>query len=96
MNTLFEVADVITKIEHPAISFSLTDLGIVKDIDLEDNIVSAVFVFPFPEIPIADTLIASIEDPIRKLGFDFKYSIRTMDDAERAEFMEMEKKGWKG
>ena len=96
MNTLFDVADVITKIEHPAISFSLTDLGMVTDIDLEDNTVLVVFVFPFPDIPIADALISSIEDPIREMGLDFKYSIRTMDAEEKASFMKMEQEGWKG
>ncbi len=96
MNTLFDVADVITKIEHPAISFPLTDLGMVTDIDLEDNTVSVVFVFPFPEIPIADALISSVEEPIRAMGLDFKHSIRTMDAEEKANFMKMEQEGWKG
>ena len=96
MKTLFDVADVITKIEHPFISYSLADLGMVTDIDLIENVVEVTFVFPFPDIPIANDLISSIEEPMRKMGFDFKYSIRTMDADEKANFMKMEQEGWQG
>ncbi|MCF8379670.1 MAG: iron-sulfur cluster assembly protein [Bacteroidales bacterium] len=95
MRTIFEVADVVTKTEHPAINHTLTDLGIVTDIDLRDNTVELVFAFPFPEIPIKDALIASIEDPIREMGLDLNYSIRTMDAEEKAQFMKMEKEAWR-
>lgn len=95
MKTLFDVADVITKIEHPFISHSLTDLGMLADIFLEDNTVELTFVFPFLEIPIAADLISSIETPIREMGLDFKYSIRTMDAEDKSRFMKMEQEGWK-
>ncbi len=95
MKTLEDVADVLTKIEHPYISYSLTLLGIVSKIDLIENTVEVVFAFPFPDIPIADTLINSISEPVKALGLDFKYSTRVMSDDEKALFMQLEKKGWK-
>jgi len=96
MKTLSDVAKVITKVMHPAINYSLTDLGIVTDVELENDIVSLVFAFPFPDIPIADQLIASIVKPINDLGLEVNYSIRIMTDEEKTVFMQMEQMGWKG
>jgi metal-sulfur cluster biosynthetic enzyme len=96
MKTLNDVANVITKVMHPAINYSLTDLGIVTDVELEDNKVVLVFAFPFPNIPIADQLISSIALPIKDLGLELEYSIRIMTEEEKAVFMQMEQAAWKG
>ena len=37
------------KVGHPAINYSLVELGILRDIELYDKRVSVVFAFPFPE-----------------------------------------------
>ncbi|MDX2444422.1 MAG: hypothetical protein QNK30_11540 [Bacteroidales bacterium] len=95
MKTIADVASVVTKIGHPAINYSLTELGILSEIDLIENTVEVVFAFPFPDIPIADTLINSISEPIKGLGLDFEHSTRIMTDEERAVFMQLEKEGWK-
>ena len=95
MKTIADVASVITKVGHPAINYSLTELGILSEIDLIENRVEVVFAFPFPDIPIADTLINSISEPVKALGLDFKYSTRVMTDDEKAMFMQLEKDGWK-
>lgn len=91
-----EVIDVISNVQHPAIGYSLLELGIVKDVEIEENIVTAVFAFPFPNIPIADQLISSISNPIKSLGLDFKYLIVVMNENEKAKFMKMEAEAWKG
>ena len=67
MKTFFDLAQKIIKVAHPFINSSLTELGIVTDIDLEDNTVSLVFVWPFPNIPIRDQLIDSIEDVVNEM-----------------------------
>jgi len=38
----------LSKVEHPAISYSLIKLGIVTDVELTGNKVKLVFEFPFP------------------------------------------------
>lgn len=96
MITIKEVVDVMQEVEHPAIRLSLIELGIVTDIELIDNDVVLVFAFPFPNIPIADQLIRSIEEPINKLGLNLKYQIRTMTPAEREYFLQLEASAWKG
>ena len=53
MKTIADVASAITKVGHPAINYTLTELGILSEIDLIENTVEVVFAFPFPDIPIA-------------------------------------------
>ena len=81
---------------HPYIDSSLTDLGIVTDIDLEDNMVSLVFAWPFPDIPIRDQLIQSIEIVVKDMGFNLEFTERIMTTAEKNDFLILEKQGWKG
>lgn len=95
MATIFDVADVLVKIKHPSINFSLTELGMIDDIDLDDNIVSLCFVFPFPKIPIAADLIKEVKDSLHNIGLDLKHTTRIMDVDEKGRFLKMEKEGWK-
>ena len=96
MKTIEEIVEVLRKVGHPAINYSLIELGIVTDIDLVDNTVELVFAFPFPNIPIADQLINSIAQPVKDLGLEFKHSIRGMNEEEKVMFMQLESQGWKG
>jgi metal-sulfur cluster biosynthetic enzyme len=96
MVTIKEVVDAMQEVEHPAIRMSLIDLGILRDIELIDNDVVVVFAFPFPNIPIADQLIHSIEKPINDLELNLQYQIRTMTPEEKALFLQLEANAWKG
>lgn len=91
-----EVIQVLSRVEHPSISYSLIKLGIVTDVELKANKVSLVFAFPFPNIPIGETLINSIADPLQGLGLELDYEIRIMSDAERQRFLQLEAEAWKG
>jgi len=95
MKTIFDLAQKITKVEHPYIKYSLTELGIVTDIDLEDNLVTLEFAWPFPEIPIRDELVNAVEKVVADLGFELKYTERVMTNMERNDFLALEKQGWK-
>jgi len=94
--TIKEVVDVLQGVEHPAISLSLIDLGILTDIELIHQDVVAVFAFPFPNIPIADQLIQSVNQAVQSLGLSLKYDIRTMTQDERERFLTLEAGAWKG
>ncbi len=91
-----EVLNVLSKVEHPAIRYSLLELGIVTDVELTGNKVKVVFAFPFPNIPIADFLIQSVAKPIKHLGLEFEYTTRVMNDEERNLFLQLEAEAWKG
>lgn len=88
--------DAISQVTHPSINFSLAELGILQDMDVVDKTVKATFVFPFPEIPIADALISSIQIPLKSMGYDFEYNTRVMTEEEKEKFLALEAKGWKG
>jgi len=94
--TQTEVKNAISNVEHPAINHSLVKLGIINNILLLGKKVIVEFAFPFPNIPIADKLIGSIEKPIKNLGLSFEHNVRTMNDQERSKFLQMETDAWKG
>ncbi len=95
MITQIEVENAISNVEHPAINHSLIKLGIISNILLLGKKVIVEFAFPFPNIPIADKLIGSIEKPIKNLGLSFEYNVRTMNDQEKSKFLQMETEAWK-
>lgn len=96
MITQEDVIKAISKVRHPAIDFTLLELGIVKNVKLMDNTVGLEFAFPFSNIPIADKLISSIEKPIQDLGLLPVCKVTVMTEEEKAKFMEMEAQAWKG
>ena len=96
MQTIENVNNAISIVEHPAISYSLVRLGIIKDIELVENTVILTFVFPFPGIPIADQLISSIQKPIEAMGLKLEYIVRIMKEVEKATFLQLESEAWKG
>jgi metal-sulfur cluster biosynthetic enzyme len=96
MITQIEVENAISNVEHPAINHSLIKLGIISNILLLGKKVIVEFAFPFPNIPIADKLIGSIEKPIKNLGLSFEHNVRTMNDQEKSKFLQMETEAWKG
>ena len=96
MKTEQEILEVISGVKHPAIDYSLLDLGIIKDIEIEDKTVGLKFAFPFPNIPIADTLIDSVKIPLNNIGYNLFTDIVLMTDEEKARFMKMESEAWKG
>jgi len=91
-----EVENAISTVEHPAINYSLVKLGIISNILLLGKKVIVEFAFPFPNIPIADALIGSIEKPVKDLGLSFEHTIRTMNDQEKSKFLQLETEAWKG
>ncbi len=96
MKTKEEVLELIASVMHPAINYSLVDLGIVRDLAINENSVEVIFAFPFPSIPIADALVNSISKPIVAEGIEFKYKIDLMTQDEKDKFMQMEVDGWVG
>ena len=85
----------LSKIMHPEVNHSLIDLGIIKNIEIVENKAKMIFAFPFPDIPIADVLVKSVEKPLRELGIRLSYNVRIMTEDEKNKFMIMEEEAWK-
>ncbi len=96
MLTIENIINAISEVQHPAINYSLVKLGIVKDIELSENTVILTFVFPFPDIPIEEQLISSIQKPIEAMGLKLEYIVRIMNENEKATFLQLEGEAWKG
>ncbi len=86
----------LNSIKHPAIDYSLIKLGILTKIKIVNGKLMAEFAFPFPNIPIADTLIASVADKIEEMKLDFEYTTRVMNEKERQHFLQLETEAWTG
>ena len=91
-----DILEAIKDIMHPAINHSLLDLGIVKNIKVEDDKAVIIIAFPFPNIPIAKQLINSVKLPVEKLGVEVKMETTVMNQEEVNKFLAMEQSGWKG
>ena len=92
----FKVIGIIESIQHPAIATSLVNLGILQDIDFEGDTVKATLVWPFANIPIKEQIINSVKAPLEKEGLKLEYTQRIMNDEEKENFLNLEKKYWRG
>ena len=96
MITKEDVLKTIENVKHPAIDLSLLELGVVQNVEVENNKVKVTFAFPFPNIPIADMLINSIKQPIIGLGAEVEDAIVLMTEEEKQRFLMLEQSAWKG
>lgn len=90
------LASAIAAVKHPAIKYSLNELGIIRQYYMKGKSLFVTFAFPFPNIPIKDKLISSVENPVKELGYSFEYEIVLMTEVEKNSFLKLEKLGWKG
>lgn len=91
-----EVRKAVAQVKHPAIDRTLVDLGILKDITVKGRNVTITMAFPFARIPIEDQLVASVREPIEKLGAEVEVEITVMTEKERRAFLAMEQESWRG
>lgn len=88
------VIEKLNSIKHPAINYSLIKPGILTSIKIDNGKLMAEFAFPFPNILIADTLIASVADKIEEMKLNFEYTTRIMNEKEHQHFLHLEKEVW--
>ncbi len=91
-----DVLKVVGQVKHPAIDYTLVDLGMIRDVSVEGQTVALTLVLPFAGVPIKQMLIDSVRKPLQDIGAELEVSEAVMTPDERTKFMEMEQKGWKG
>ncbi len=96
MITKEQAIEAIKEVKHPAIDRTLLDLGIVKHVSADEEKVYVTFAFPFPSIPIADTLISSISQPLQAIGATVLVDMVLMTEEEKQKFLQMEQEAWTG
>ena len=90
------IKELMNQVMHPAINSSLPELGIVKDVRMENGKAIVTMALPFPNIPIIDQLVTSIAEPIQKLGVDLAIEQVLMTPEEVQHFLKVEQENWKG
>lgn len=91
-----DLLQVVERVKHPAIDYTLIELGMIRDVSVEGRKVTLTFVLPFAGVPIKSMLIDSVRGPLEKLGAELEVSEAVMNPDELRKFQEMEHKGWKG
>ena len=93
-----DVHRAVGQVMHPAISRSLVDLGMAKDITMEHGKVTLTLALPFLEIPVSikDYLMNSLRKVVTDLGAEIEIRITGMNQEERQAFLAMEQESWKG
>ncbi len=96
-----ELINTIYNIEHPEIASTLKELGMIRNIEFNDNenSISVVLNLPMMTIPlqIRDMLINSIVESLKQKipGTKLKISLTQMTDLERRNFFTLSKQNWK-
>jgi len=92
------VRSLLSGVTHPAINKSLIDLGIIREISVEDENVLIIFALPFPNIPIQikDQMIQSILTPLKAEGIEPRIETTVMSQQELNNFLSLEQQNWKG
>lgn len=109
-STKVKIEKALKKIEHPEISSTLFELGMIKVLDIKEDKVTLTLKVPMLHIPIEDYLINEIKsavNPVRKNGLsngvkkengnlEVEIKIEEMNSDERAKFMKMAQDAWRG
>ncbi|QEE17600.1 iron-sulfur cluster assembly protein [Promethearchaeum syntrophicum] len=97
-NLLKEITQALEKTQHPAINACLPQLGMIKDVKIEDNKVHMTMNLPFANIPenVRNMLIGNIQDVLNPFGMNIKIYLALMNEEEKQNFLQVEKANWKG
>jgi len=96
--SLQHVQEAIGKVTHPAISRTLVDLGMIKDVRLQGNEAGLVLILPILNIPVPvkDYLVNNLREAVAALGVQLEVEVAEMNEKERQAFLAMEQESWKG
>ena len=97
MLTQEELMEVVSNTIHPEIDYSLLDLGMIKDVRVQQGTIHVTINLPFPEVPIKDHLVQMVKNAIAKKDEDAEVEVTfaTMNEAEREEFRRKAAEKWK-
>ena len=96
--SLQDVQEAIGRVIHPAISRTLVDLGMVKDVRLHGKEARLTLFLPVLSIPapVKDYLVNSLREAVAALSVQLEVEIAEMSEEERQAFLAKEQESWKG
>ena len=92
------VLSALQKIEHPEISLSLADLGMIIDVALGGKTVRVALALPKLDIPAAvyEALTNRVKESLQKTGLDIQPEYFEMTSKNRERFFTLARANWKG
>jgi metal-sulfur cluster biosynthetic enzyme len=88
----------IEKIEHPEISKTLKELGMIGEIKMENNKAIINIILPMLSVPIIlkNILVSFIKESLKDFDLKLQVEFSEMDIERRTKFFERSKAYWKG
>jgi len=93
-NDIEKIRNILSSFNHPETNCNLVELGMIGNIDDNDESVTVELKLPFPTVPIKNMLIEMINDHLKDEGIKSTVRISIMTDDEREKFMELSRKNW--
>jgi Mrp family chromosome partitioning ATPase len=89
MTTTEKVYQQLRQVMHPEIKRNLVELGMIKDVAIQDGCVTVTLALPFKEIPVKDGLVRGVQEAVKKLDSSDQVEVKLveMSQQERAAFM---------
>jgi len=96
--SLEEIKKVISELEHPEIAVTFYDLGMIGDVNGNENGIEVEIRVPFPNIPIKDYLAGMIGTAVREIYPDIPvaFNFTIMSGEVRDKFLSKARENWKG
>lgn len=90
------VHKVLMQMMHPEINHNLVDLGMIKNVIVDNNKIVLTLKLPFMHVPIKEDLIRNIKEAITELNSNMQFEIKIaeMNQEERTKFMSMAREAW--
>jgi metal-sulfur cluster biosynthetic enzyme len=90
----------LSQIRHPVIDRNIMELGIVRTVKIENNVVVITMAFPFigapaKDISIRNQMITDVKKSVENFGLKFQLKQTEMTPEELNRFLGIEKETWK-
>ncbi len=88
----------IERIEHPEISKTFKELGMIGEVKIENNKATINIILPMLSVPIIlkNILVSFIKESLKDFNLELQVEFSEMDIEGRTKFFEMSKANWKG
>lgn len=88
----------IERIEHPEISKTLAELGMIGEVKIENNKAFINIILPMLSVPIIlkNILVSFIKESLKDFDLELQIEFSEMDIEKRMKFFELSKAYWKG
>ena len=92
-----KLIDVLSQVEHPEINNTLAELGMVKDVRVEESKASLTLALPMMGIPeaVRDHMVNTLKKAASDEGVELDVGLAEMTPEERERFFTMGQQNWK-